>query len=665
MTTTATTTTQRFQPYPYYKPSGVEWLGHVPEHWEVRKLKHIADVRNSNVDKKTAEDEDAVRLCNYVDVYYNDYITDDINFMAASASSDKIKRFSLQPGDVIVTKDSEAWDDIAVPACVDQEFDDVLCGYHLALIRPHAGQSDGEYLFRAFLSHAIRDQFRVRANGVTRFGIPRDGLTSAMFPVPPFAEQQSIAAFLRRETGKIDSLIDKKRRLIELLKEKRTALISHAVTKGLNPNARMKPSGIDWLGDVPEHWEVPPFYSRYRVELGKMLDEKKITRSHLVPYLRNIDVQWDSINTDDLPEMDIEERQYERFTLTHGDLVVCEGGEVGRAAFWQGQLPRCGFQKALHRLRPRDPERDNPRFLFYIMHTGAHGNVFVSGGNPNTIPHLTGEKLRVYRFPFPPRPEQDEIAARLDSESRRLNNSTALADAAITHLTEYRSALISAAVTGKIDVRSSAVAPAITTIDSVASGTAAAVLDAEIVARFNAEGTLRRTKRHKATCLCHYHAELDELNADFVRDAAGPRDLDLIERANGVAQERGWFEETGSTDEGYSYHELDHAGHHRHTFDSLYGTRMQRIDEVLIFMQHKSREQCESYATLYCAWNDLLILGLEPSHDAILEEVLVRWHPKKAERSLLAWQSDLRKLEKSPLIPRGFGKPTRQPDLFT
>ena len=124
------------QAYHAYKPSGVPWLGDVPGHWEVRRLRTIADMRVSNVDKHTNDDELPVRLCNYVDVYYNDRITQAIPFMAATASPDEVERFRLQRGDVLITKDSETWDDIAVPALVVDAADDLLCGYHLAILRP-------------------------------------------------------------------------------------------------------------------------------------------------------------------------------------------------------------------------------------------------------------------------------------------------------------------------------------------------------------------------------------------------------------------------------------------------------------------------------------------------------------------------------------------------
>ena len=181
-----------------------------------------------------------------------------------------------------------------------------------------------------------------------------------------------------------------------------------------------KDSGVEWLGEVPGHWGIPPLYLRYEVVLGKMLNEKRLTRTNLVPYLRNVDVHWDRVNVDDLPEMDIALDEFERFTLKRGDLLVCEGGEVGRTATWNGDLGRCAFQKAIHRLRPQS-DGESPRFLYYCMLFAASAGVFVAEGNPNTISHLTGEKLRRYRFPSPSLPEQTAVAAFLDRETAKID----------------------------------------------------------------------------------------------------------------------------------------------------------------------------------------------------------------------------------------------------
>jgi type I restriction enzyme, S subunit len=246
-----------FSRYGSYQDSGVDWLGEVPSHWLVRRLKHVADAFPSNIDKKSYDDETPVRLCNYTDVYYADVIVDDPNFMSATATAEQIEKFTLRAGDTIITKDSETADDIASAAYVPADLPGVVCGYHLSMIRPRPGVS-GAFIKRYFDSAFTKASVAVRANGLTRVGLGQYAVDNLDIPLPPYAEQLAIAAFLDRETAKIDALVEAQRQLIELLKEKRQAVISHAVTKGLDPTVPMKDSGVEWLGEVPAHWDTLP-----------------------------------------------------------------------------------------------------------------------------------------------------------------------------------------------------------------------------------------------------------------------------------------------------------------------------------------------------------------------------------------------------------------------
>ena len=212
------------------------------------------------------------------------------------------------------------------------------------------------------------------------------------------------------------------------------------------PYPKYKPSGVEWLGEVPEHWKIPSLYLRYQVDLGKMLNETGIRGDHLHPYLRNVDVQWNHINVADLPQIDIGPWEIARFTVRRGDLLVCEGGEVGRAALVQDDADCLGYQKALHRLRPVVAGED-PRFMLYTLYGAAQRGVFVAEGNPNTIAHLTGEKLRRYRFPTPPAFEQSAIADFLDGETAKIDTLVAKKRTLIERLNEKRAALISRTVT--------------------------------------------------------------------------------------------------------------------------------------------------------------------------------------------------------------------------
>ncbi|WP_370311649.1 restriction endonuclease subunit S [Pseudomonas citronellolis] len=213
------------------KPSGIEWLGEVPEHWEVALIKHIAEVRFSGVDKHSHDDETPVRLCNYTDVYKNDRITGDMDLMRATATAAEIARFTLKAGDVILTKDSEAPDDIGVPAWVPESLPGVVCAYHLGLLRPEPGRVLGEFLFRTIGSARIAQQFHVLATGVTRFALGKHDVKNAAIPLPPtVAEQQAICRWIIDECQPLDETIARAENEIKLIREYRDRLIADAVT---------------------------------------------------------------------------------------------------------------------------------------------------------------------------------------------------------------------------------------------------------------------------------------------------------------------------------------------------------------------------------------------------------------------------------------------------
>ncbi|MFO1315867.1 MAG: restriction endonuclease subunit S [Burkholderiales bacterium] len=217
-----------------------------------------------------------------------------------------------------------------------------------------------------------------------------------------------------------------------------------------------KDSGVEWIGQIPEHWMVPAVGHRYEVALGKMLDEKRISGEHLAPYLRNVDVQWDHVNVQDLPEMDFRPSERERYRLKAGDLLVCEGGEVGRAAIWNDQLPECYYQKALHRLRPTRPDRDCPRFMYYLLHSAVASGIFTDGGGKSTIAHLPAETLRAYRLPFPDVAEQRDIVRTLDRETIRIDALIAKKTKFIDLLDKKRQVLITQSVTKGLNPKAKA-----------------------------------------------------------------------------------------------------------------------------------------------------------------------------------------------------------------
>ncbi len=204
----------------------------------------------------------------------------------------------------------------------------------------------------------------------------------------------------------------------------------------------LRSAGLDWVESIPEDWGTPSVGANFEVQLGKMLNPSAAAGDSLRPYLRNINVQWDRIDLDDLPLMHFDAGDRARYALRPGDLLVCEGGEVGRAAVWDGQLEDCYYQKALHRVRPyRD---DSTRFLMYTLTAAASQGVFENEGNTSTIVHLTAEKLRGHRFPWPQPAEQRAITDFLDAESARIDAVVAARRRQVQLLNEARPAVLEA-----------------------------------------------------------------------------------------------------------------------------------------------------------------------------------------------------------------------------
>lgn len=438
-----------FPRYPKYKPSGVAWLGDVPTHWDVRELRQLGRLMKGSGGSKEDIVERGVPCVRYGDLYTTH------SFFVESArtclTSERAADYTpLQYGDILFAASGEKLEEIG-KAAVNLISGEAVCGGDLILLRPTVSVLP-KYMGYASDSAPSALQKASMGRGTTVKHIYPDELRHLVLALPPKVEQQVIAAFLDRETAKIDALVAEQERLIELLKEKRLAAISHAVTKGLNPNAPMKDSGIEWLGQVPAHWSVPPVYARYSQALGKMLDAGKMTGDYPTPYLRNVDVRWDRFNVEDLPVMDIRPDEAERFMVRKGDLLMVEGRELGRSAIWDGADHAVAFQKALHRLRPLD-STEHTRFFYYTM-VFAHGiGVFFADQSPADIPHLTGEQLRQHRFPKPPFVEQIAIVDALARQTAAIDALTNECQRATLLLHERRSALISAAVTGQIDVR--------------------------------------------------------------------------------------------------------------------------------------------------------------------------------------------------------------------
>lgn len=416
------------------------------------RLRYIADVRNSNVDKVIVDGEHPVRLCNYVDVYKNDFITSNMEFSAGSATAPEIASFALRKGDVIITKDSEDRSDIGVPALVRSTAPDLVCGYHLSMLRAKPGVAIGPFLFWALLSKPAREAFSNAAYGITRYGMTLGGMKDVLLPLPDLVSQKAIADFLDRETARINQLIEKKQRLVEVL-----ALANASAT------LRVMRKGFDRLGYDATKNEI--VFSGLRD--GWTRTRVKHVVSHMTSGSRgwsdliqdegelflqsgNIDRQM-GVSSNNAPRIAPQVgAEAHRTRIRSRDTLVCiTGGRTGAVGFAEHVAERSYINQHICLLRPS--HEINPRLLAQILFSEV-GQLQFRMAQYGLKQGLGFDEVANVSIPLPPQNEQAQISAAIEAESQQSQEASRRVIESIDRLREYRAALITAVVKGQIDV---------------------------------------------------------------------------------------------------------------------------------------------------------------------------------------------------------------------
>jgi len=430
-----------FPRYPAYKPSGVEWLGEVPEHWETIPLKHFADFTNGEA-FKPAEWSDSgmpiIRIQNLnggEDFNYYDGVVED--------------RYLVHDGDLLFGWSGNRGTSFGPFRWSRNEV--CALNQHIFRVVPRAiGKQALYWILKAVTAH-VEDQ----AHGIIGMvHITKSDLGAINVPIPEPLEQASIASFLDRETAKIDALIAEQQRLIELLQEKRQAVISHAVTKGLNPDAPMKDSGVEWLGDVPEHWSVTKIK---RVVSTPVTDGPHETPEFLDEGILFVSAEAVSRGTIDFERIrgfisiDDHNRYSQKYCPRRDDIfMVKSGATTGTSAIVETDIEfniwsplaviRCG-PEAL------------PRFVLHFIRSRNFLEAVALGWSFGTQQNIGMGVVENLGIVVPPLEEQRQIISLLECAAGEANLLIVEAERSIVLLQERRSALISAAVTGQIDVR--------------------------------------------------------------------------------------------------------------------------------------------------------------------------------------------------------------------
>ena len=391
----------------------------MPLNWPTSQLRDLADVRISNVDKKSYATERPIRLCNYMDVYANDYLTSALlDFMPATASPSEIERFALHAGDVIITKDSETPDDIGVPAVIVEDIDGLVCGYHLALIRPKANVHP-TFLAKQLASALTIRYFAANATGSTRFGLAIGIIEKLDVPTPPITEQAKIAEVL----STADRAIEQTEALIAKHQRIKNGLMQDLLSRGIDEHGNLRSEQTHEFKDsplerIPVGWDVKA--------LDEIVDES-ITYGivqagpHVdggVPYIRTGDMRGDEINVEKLlrtaPQV---AKSYKRSAVWVGDIVFALRATVGKVLPVTVELDGANLTQGTAKISPK--KSIDSDFLLWAMRTSQVQNAIRLEQKGTTFMEITLGDLRTIRLALPKKKdEQSLIAEKLKRHDR-------------------------------------------------------------------------------------------------------------------------------------------------------------------------------------------------------------------------------------------------------
>lgn len=433
-----------FPRYPAYKDSGVEWLSQVPAHWEVGPCRAVFTERSERNDPLVNEDYLSL-MANVGVIPYADK-----GDVGNKKPDDLTKCKLVFAGDLVINSMNYGIGSYGLSTLTG------VCSPVYIVLTPRLDRIEERYAFRILENKAFQGFAQSHGNGILehRAAINWDILKGVGVPLPPVTEQKAILGFLDHETAKIDALVAEQERLIELLKEKRQAVISHAVTKGLDPSVQMKDSGVEWLGEVPAHWEVSQL--RYVVREGTSITYGIVQAGPEVddgvPYIRTSDMSGDALPLTGYPKTSPEiDASYARSKVRAGDLVISIRASVGKCLPVPPELDGANLTQGTAKIAPSS--KALAEFMLPFIGSSSVQLHLDSKAKGATFKEITLETLRKTPFLVPPVSEQEEIGRWVDRESQQFQALIEAAEQAQALLRERRTALISAAVTGQIDVR--------------------------------------------------------------------------------------------------------------------------------------------------------------------------------------------------------------------
>lgn len=445
----------KYPVYPEMKNSGIEWLGEIPEHWELTSLRYLTKKIQDGTHGSYKRINEGIPLLSAKNIKNGSvFVSESESLISYDDYREIMNNINIKKGDILLTIVGT----IGRVAIYNLE-DDVAFQRSVCIIKSKE-HLQFKYLFYYMQSSFYQDQLVSKSKTSAQSGVYLEDVSSSLIIFPAFIEQKAIASFLDKETDRIDQLIDKKEHLIKLLQEKRQALISNVVTKGLDPDVPMKDSGIEWLEEIPEEWRISKIkYITARKNgaiktgpFGSHLTASDMTGSEIKVYNQQ-NVLEKNLKAGDNYISKAKYQELKSFTIYVGDLLVTTRGTIGKTCI----VPKGAEKGVLHPCLMRI-QADNSKILNKYLEILIEDSGFLKEqlnleSNATTIEVIYSETMKNVRIPLPPLNEQQQIAEYMDKETSKIDNLIEKVTQQISNLKEYRQALISNAVTGKIDVR--------------------------------------------------------------------------------------------------------------------------------------------------------------------------------------------------------------------
>ncbi|GAB6908731.1 Type I restriction-modification system, specificity subunit S (modular protein) [Desulfosarcina cetonica] len=630
------------KPYPEYRPSGLPWLGTIPSHWEVRRNGRLFAQRNQTgyPDLPILE----------VSLKTGVRIRDLENAKRKQVMSEREKYKRAVKGEIAYNM-MRMWQGAVGVAPADG-----LISPAYVVARPLEG-TDSRYFAYLFRTGAYMSEVNKYSHGIVtdRNRLYWDEFKQMPSPFPPPEEQKAIAEYLDRKDMEIREFIRNKRRLVALLNERKLALVNEAVTRGIDPHVRFKPSGIDWIGEIPAHWEIRPLKHWVRI------NEKTLPETTDPEFQFNY-IDIGSVGTGFLIDPPEKMRfgsspSRARRILSKNDIILSTVRTYLKAVYFidnetDSLIASTGFAV----LTP--PETMVPKFLSFVIQNNRFIERVTAYSTGVNYPAITASCLGSLHVAIPiSKEEQRIIANHIEEKIASINTAIQRAEREIELIEEYHTTMICDAVFGRLDVRHLA-KPEKRRKPNVHF--CRSVLAAEIVDRHRDTPRFGWIKLQKAILLAERHLELEEIQSRPVRAAAGPFDNAMMRSVHAQMKHSKWFEPQRQEGGGIAYLPMEKCGAHRDYFDRYWGDRKTSFDRLMELIHPMKTEQIEIVATLYAAWNDFLIQGETMDDDRLVDEVLNRWDASKKRISEDRWRTAIDWMREKNLVPKGYGRATER-----